>query len=524
MGTDPDIIKEIDFKDYPRPVSMESMQTILNQMKNSICKIYRRDGRKGSGFFCIIECGDIKMPTLITNYHVIKEEYIKKYKQICISLNNDENKKTIKLDNNRKNYFNETYDIAMIEIKKKDNINNQYLELDDQIYKEIENTFIENSPIYNISYQNGEKVYVSYGLTKTIKEDQNFIIKHLCITESGSSGSPILNLSNHKVIGLHTAGSKKFSYNLAVILKSPIKEYIKKYKNNNDDQSNNIIENNNFYQYNQNKSNNNDKPDNKINKNNHNINTLTDVNTINNINGNYGWNTSIINESYDYPYTDKNGKNKKTKIKNNEIILKLQVPKEDVNKKIYFINKSFQKQFLNKSNFEITINNQKVNNGKYYFEPKEKGDYKIILKFKFNIKDCSYMFSDCKNITNIDLSSLDTKEVENMSNMFKNCTNLAIINFSEFDTNKVINMENMFFNCIKLSGLNLTSFNTINVINMDGMFSNCSNLSNIEFGFNFSAKNATTNYIFTNCNKYKYKSLTFKGESDDKLLNEFCGN
>ena len=53
---------------------------------------------------------------------------------------------------------------------------------------------------------------------------------------------------------------------------------------------------------------------------------------------------------------------------------------------------------------------------------------------------------------------------------------------------------------------------------MDGMFLNCSNLSNIEFGSNFNTKNATINYIFTNCNKNK--NLIFNGYSDDKLTNE----
>lgn len=226
MGSDhyPAIIDEIKIEDYPRPVSIESMQTILNQMKNSICKIYNGNNGKGSGFFCIIEYDNIKIPTLITNNHVIDKEYIKKYKQICISLNNDENKITIKLDNNRKNYFSKKYDVTMIEIKKEDNINNQYLELDDKIYKEIDNTFFIKSPIYNISYQNGEKVCVSYGITKSFKVDEDFIIQHFCITESGSSGSPILNLSNHKVIGLHKAGAINSSYNLAIILKFPIKD------------------------------------------------------------------------------------------------------------------------------------------------------------------------------------------------------------------------------------------------------------------------------------------------------------
>ena len=601
MGSDPSplMINEIRFEDYPKPVPLETMEKITIQMKYSICKIYNREVGKGSGFFCIIQYDNIKITTLITNYHVINEKYIEKYKQISISLNNDKKNIIIKLDNNRKKYFSEDYDVAIIEIKEKDNINNnQYLELDDNIYKEIGNDYFVKNPVYNISYQNGEKVYASYGLTKDFQND--FIIRHLCMTESGSSGSPLLNLSNHKVIGIHSAGSQKFSYNFAIILKSPIKEFIKKYKNeinnnfnnnidynnieksidnknNNNDTNNyndinrieqsknknsnyvgkNEYNNNNFFEANKYNNNNDEKSKSKYNNNNyikHNNNSnyyrQSNYNNTNNLNNeiyqpnnnlssafNYnvnnnnnnnninfnntfnGWISPYKNESNYYLYGNKDDKIKNKKIKNNEIILKLQVTKEDVNEKIYFINKSFQKKFLNKSNFEITINSKNIDYEKYYFKPKEKGEYTIILKFKFNIKDCSYMFLDCKNITYMDLTSLDTKEVENMSNMFKNCTNLAKLNFSDFDTNNVINMEYMFFNCIKLNSLNLNSFNTSNVNNMDGMFCNCSNLSNIEFGPKFNSENASVNNIFTKCNKYM--NLKFNGESDDKLIREF---
>ena len=47
---------------------------------------------------------------------------------------------------------------------------------------------------------------MSYGISKEI---YNCIIKHTCNTKPGSSGSPILNLENNKVIGLHKAASKK---------------------------------------------------------------------------------------------------------------------------------------------------------------------------------------------------------------------------------------------------------------------------------------------------------------------------
>ena len=53
-----------------------------------------------------------------------------------------------------------------------------------------------------------------------------------------------------------------------------------------------------------------------------------------------------------------------------------------------------------------------------YFIPKEEGEYDILLKFKILMKDCSFMFFACSNLTNIDLSSFNTKNVTNMYKCF----------------------------------------------------------------------------------------------------------
>ena len=47
------------------------------------------------------------------------------------------------------------------------------------------------------------------------------------------------------------------------------------------------------------------------------------------------------------------------------------------------------------------------------------------------------MFYGCKNITNIDLSNFDTKNVTNMSGMFFGFKNLINIDLSNFDTKNV---------------------------------------------------------------------------------------
>ena len=56
---------------------------------------------------------------------------------------------------------------------------------------------------------------VSYGLITDIREKQ---IYHICNTDNGSSGSPILSLSNNKLIGIHYGSSKNFDINKGILI------------------------------------------------------------------------------------------------------------------------------------------------------------------------------------------------------------------------------------------------------------------------------------------------------------------
>jgi len=51
---------------------------------------------------------------------------------------------------------------------------------------------------------------------------------HKCTTYEGSSGSPILNLQNNKVIGIHKECLIPFNYNMGTLLKLPLKDFIDK--------------------------------------------------------------------------------------------------------------------------------------------------------------------------------------------------------------------------------------------------------------------------------------------------------
>ena len=65
----------------------------------------------------------------MTNYHVIDEEIYNQNDEINLFMNDEKEVKVIKLGNKRITYFNKDYDLALIELKENDNINN-CLELD----------------------------------------------------------------------------------------------------------------------------------------------------------------------------------------------------------------------------------------------------------------------------------------------------------------------------------------------------------------------------------------------------------
>ena len=77
---------------------------------------------------------------------------------------------------------------------------------------------------------------------------------------------------------------------------------------------------------------------------------------------------------------------------------------------------------LNELNTELNINYKKYKYKKYFI-PKKEGIYSISLKINnISIKDCSFMFYNCKKVINIDLSSFAFENVTNISFMFSECS------------------------------------------------------------------------------------------------------
>ena len=231
----------------PRVVPYECSKTIIEQMEKNICKITVGD-EQGTGFFCEIPFPnkDNMLKVLITNNHVINDSILKKPDAVIpLDIEEEANTKYLNL-NNRIKYTSEKYDTTIIELKENDEIKN-YLQLDEKIMEDIMNNINKNDKykdetVYIIQYPEG-KLSVSYGIIGNMCVSEEYNIIHKCSTNRGSSGSPILNINNNKVIGIHKK-AKENKYNKGTFLNFPIKEFIQQcYINKNEENKKNKIEN-----------------------------------------------------------------------------------------------------------------------------------------------------------------------------------------------------------------------------------------------------------------------------------------
>ncbi|EAE2555359.1 BspA family leucine-rich repeat surface protein, partial [Listeria monocytogenes] len=110
------------------------------------------------------------------------------------------------------------------------------------------------------------------------------------------------------------------------------------------------------------------------------------------------------------------------------------------------------------------------------------------------------MFYNCRTLEELDLSNLDTSSVNSMNSMFGYCESLEKLNVSNFDTSSVNDMYHMFRDCKALEKLDVSNFDTSSVTNMGGMFVNSTSLKELDVS-NFDTSSVTTMLaMFVACN------------------------
>ena len=453
-------------------IPSEKLKIILNiQKEKSICKIIKNGRPKGTGFLCYITGEYKKRKTLITAYHILGEEDLKIGNEIKLTFSDNINQyKIIKIDGPRRIYANKKEDISIIEILDNDKFdNNNFLEIDENIYNnniDFYNKYKFKS-IYILHYPDGICSCFSNNIIVDIDNDN--VIYHFCSTKGGSSGAPILNIDNLKVIGVHQ-GYGYFDKNIF-----------------HDETIQNI------HSY---------------------------INQENEILCNYG--RIIKNTLYNF--------NKENKIFLTLEINKSNIGKKiyflqnyDDMIKYHEIN---MKHKININDFTILINDE-IYESKIYFKPKKEGKYQIKIFINNVVENCFGLFYYCNKIKTIDLSAFDTKNVTDMSYMFYECNDLTKIDLSSFDTKNVTNIEGMFYGCNKLENIDLSSFNTKNVTDMSGMFCGCNKLENLDLS-SFDTRNITTiSNAFSSCENLtdiNLSSFETKNVTDMSRMFSRCSN
>ena len=198
----------------------------------------------GTGFFSKIDYKGKTIPVLITNYHVIDDDFINKNKKLTFYING--NSHTIDINKGSVVYSDKKYDIMIIKLKECEGYS--FLEIDNNIFKDGSLEKYEKQGIYILHYPgNEEKAQISFGEgIKKIREDNDDIM-HKCHTENGSSGSPILCAATNKVIGIHIGSNRRKGCNYLTFLKFPLNELMGKNKNKNMNKNENEIKVRNNY-------------------------------------------------------------------------------------------------------------------------------------------------------------------------------------------------------------------------------------------------------------------------------------
>ena len=203
---------------YPKQVTKQCTEKILEQMNNAIYKINENNGKFEIGFFCLIKHQSEKIPVLMINKY-IKDEDKEFSSSIKVSINDKDELLEIAYL-----YRNKTYKITIIVLKKIENLNINFLDIDDELCDEESEMYYIKISIYIIQWNNMKDTSVSYGVIKNVKES---LIQYFCNLNLNSKISLIFNLSNNKLIGFNEIGSNLL--NTGIFFKYIIKEGINKY-------------------------------------------------------------------------------------------------------------------------------------------------------------------------------------------------------------------------------------------------------------------------------------------------------
>ena len=172
---------------------------------------------------------------------------------------------------------------------------------------------------------------------------------------------------------------------------------------------------------------------------------------------------------------------------------------------------------FNKTNIDIMINNTKIDSKNYLFSKLGKNKVQFILYG--NEFSMDYMFKDISNLINVEMISEKNMSITSMISSFENCKDLRYFSIKGFSTNNLKSMKKLFYKS-HINNINLTNLDTKNVEDMSYMFA----YTDFE-EFDFNEKEIYINtenvkdmsYMFYGCENLYWMNLSLFNTS--KVLN-----
>ena len=472
-------------------------EQIFEQIKKSICIIYKDEIEKGIGFLCKIQFKE-HINFLIINNNLLSSIDFEREKFIKFRIDNEKEYRYIKKDN-LKIIKNEEIGITFIEIKENLNI---FLEVDDKV-KEEKKDIKKKDLIYIIKNEEKNEINKIYGYNIKIEHKYIYLKNN---KKKGLIGSPIILSDNLKTIGIIYENNKNIDK--GILINYCIKEIISK-KNK---QIISII-----YKI--------EEKDKKI--------KIFDEDFIKNNRENCkiiidGEEREICSE---LKINEKMKKRKTIEIKLIEyktitnmfcmfaecfsLISLPDISKFDTSKvenmSCLFFKCSSLKPLPDISNW----NTQNINNILSMFcGCSSLESLPDISKWNIqNVKKMSGIFIGCSSLISLpDISKWNTINVNDMIGLFSGCSSLKLLpDISKWIINNIINMTNMLYNCSSLKSLpDISKWNTNNVTKMSYIFSNCLSLNSLPDLSKWNSNNTTKmNNIFLIVFLY-YQYLIYK--------------
>jgi len=166
--------------------------------------------------------------------------------------------------------------------------------------------------------------------------------------------------------------------------------------------------------------------------------------------------------------------------------------------------KSFRRHLRNDLRDAIIITNDKHEMRYFYSNYNSMTEIPNRIVAAPDLNTCLQLFSNCKQLTKIDVSELNTEKVTDYRNMFGFCYKLEEIEgINDLNTTNATDMTGMFISSIALKRLDLGDWNTSNVTKMMQMFSGMGNLEYLNISEWDTSKVTNFNLMFQYCQSLK---------------------